>query len=81
MSQRPYRLVSGIAYPGVIRGDNPTRTITAQHDNRHELYHDPAIKLSEADLQRIGELKGKPICFEHEPGVVPEVRFVCCPED
>lgn len=64
---RPYKLFSGVAYPCVIRGDNPTREVTASNYNdREETYYDPAIKLSEADLGRIGSLSGKPICFEHD---------------
>lgn len=67
---RPFKRIWGIAYKNVLKGDNPTQEVTASQHDRDQLYNDPAIRLSEADLQRFKSLKGKPICREHDPNVV-----------
>jgi Caudovirus prohead serine protease len=82
MTERPFKLFSGIAYPNVLPGDNPTRAIQADlNDPARNYYHDPAIKLSRADLERIGSLSGKPICFEHKKDiVVGQIQRAWCDE-
>ena len=63
---RPFKRIWGVAYKNLIRGDNPTREIVASRGNRDQLYNDPAIRLSEADIKRFETLVGKPICVEHD---------------
>ena len=67
---RPFKKVWGVAYTNVIPGDNPTKRVTAHMGDRQQLYNDPAVRLSQADLERFKSLKGKPICREHDPNVV-----------
>jgi len=59
-----------MAYPRLIKGDNPTREIHANLSNPHEVYQDLAIRLSEADYKRMGGLKGKKVCVEHDENIV-----------
>jgi len=68
--ERPYKRIWGIAYKNVLKGDNPTKHVTASQKDRDALYNDPAIRLSEGDLERFKSLKGKPICREHDRSVV-----------
>ena len=72
---RPFKRIWGVAYKNVLKGDNPTRRIVADRLDRNQLYNDPAIRLSEADIQRFKTLVGKPICVEHdEDEVVGEIH-------
>lgn len=69
-SQAPkdYYIVRGRAYPSVIRGSNPTDRI--DHDSltsRQKLYHHPAVKLSDDDLDKFNGTEGYPLCIEHKP--------------
>ena len=65
MSKRPYRLIHGVGYPYLMKGDNPTRVVQADMQDRHGLYYDQAIMLSEGDLERFGGIVGKPLRVEH----------------
>jgi hypothetical protein len=70
-----YYVFTGRAYPRVVRGENPTRQITSDRTNRDSFYHDPAVKLSDADLNRFDGTEGAPLCVEHDPAnVVGYVR-------
>jgi hypothetical protein len=60
-----YAIVKGRAYPEVLAGANPTRNIKADIGNREEFYRDPAVKLSDDDLDAIDGATGAPICYEH----------------
>lgn len=63
--QGQYAIIKGKAYPQVIEGDNTTRTLTASLHDRRQLYNDPAVRLSEADLTAFNGTEGAPLCFEH----------------
>lgn len=56
---------AGRAYPRVIRGSNPTRQITSDRTNRDSFYYDPAIRLSDTDLDKFQGTEGAPLCVEH----------------
>lgn len=62
--KRPYRVISGPAYPGLQDPASQTREITANLDDPMEYYHDESIKLSD---DQVKEFIGKPICVEHHP--------------
>lgn len=66
--EKDYRIIVGTAYPNLVRGDNITRQITADIGNRDEYYYDDAIRLSEADVKAFNNLKGYPLCVEHDEG-------------
>ena len=65
-NSRPFYQFSGPAYPQILRGDNPTREVRADLEDRNEFYYDSAIQLCEADLERFVSLDGKPLCYEHD---------------
>lgn len=56
---------AGLAYPRVMPGANPTTRVTSHPADRDSFYHDPAIMLSDADLDRFNGTEGKPLCVEH----------------
>lgn len=60
-----YCLVTGKAYPEVKAGKNATTTVHAHIKDREAFYHDPAIQLSEADMDDIDGATGAPLCVEH----------------
>ena len=60
-----YAIITGKAYPQVKAGKNDTTTVTAPLRDRHAFYHDPAVQLSEADLDAIEGASGAPLCVEH----------------
>lgn len=62
--KRPYRIISGPAYPGLQDPKYQTREVTANLDDPMEYYHDESIKLSD---DQVKEFIGKPICVEHHP--------------
>ncbi len=61
-----YAIVKGRAYPEVVKGKNATKTVKANHTDRKAFYNDPAVKLSDADLDEIDGAEGAPLCFEHD---------------
>ncbi len=61
-----YAIVAGTAYPRILPGKNPTTRIKASLKNKQAFYHDPAVKLSQADLDDINGTEGAPLCFEHK---------------
>lgn len=67
---RTYKKVWGVAYTDVLPGENPTKEVTARMDDRHALYNDLAVRLSQADIHRFKSLQGKPICREHDSETV-----------
>jgi hypothetical protein len=65
-----YAIIKGKAYPQITLGTNPTRTVSAPLPHhgpaaREAFYNDPAVKLSEADLDDIDGATGAPLCVEH----------------
>ena len=68
--KRPYRLIHGVAYPPLKAGKNDTQIIRSKLSDRHALYRDDAMRLSEHDLERLNGLRGKPICVENDRDLV-----------
>lgn len=60
-----YAIITGKAYPQVKAGKNDTKTVTAHIQDREAFYYDPAVQLSEADLDDIEGANGAPLCVEH----------------
>ena len=58
-------VVSGRAYPEVLAGKNPTDIVTSNVTNREQFYRDPAIKLSDENLDECNGAEGLPLCVEH----------------
>jgi hypothetical protein len=70
-----YFLFAARAYPNVVKGKNATDIVTTVYRDRDAFYHDPAAKLSDADLELFNGTEGAPICVEHKRGkVVGDVR-------
>lgn len=61
-----FAIVKGKAYPKIVPGKNVTRQVKANLANRREVYHDPAITLSQEDMESINGAQGAPLCFEHK---------------
>lgn len=59
-------LLMGRAYPDVARGGGRSMRINSDTSNRNAFYHDPAVKLSEHDLNSIDGANGAPICYNHD---------------
>ena len=77
-----YALVTGKAYPQVKAGKNETNQVKAPIHNRQAYYHDPAVQLSEADLDAIEGAAGAPLCVEHnKEDVVGHVHHSWIDED
>lgn len=72
-----YFLVTGRAYPKVIKGANPTKRLQSDpNGERKAFYNDPAAKLSEADLDDFNGTEGMPLCVEHNTkDAVGDVRL------
>lgn len=60
-----YAIVHGRGYPRVLKGKNPTNQITAPSRDREQLWRDPAVVLSDADLDDCNGAQGVDLCFEH----------------
>jgi len=56
---------AGRAYPKIQRGSNSTTRITSDTFDRDSFYNDPAVVLSDADMDRFQGTEGKPLCVEH----------------
>lgn len=56
---------SGRAYPEIVQGKNSTKIVTSKIDDRSSFYNDPAIKLSEENMDEFNGTEGMPICVEH----------------
>ena len=65
-----YYVFSGRAYPRIRPGANPTRQIEADRTDRQRFYRDPAVDLSDADMDAFDGAEGSPLCVEHEPADV-----------
>jgi hypothetical protein len=60
-----YAIVHGRAYPRVLKGKNPTNVITAPTRDRELLWRDPAVVLSDNDLDECQGAQGVDLCYEH----------------
>lgn len=60
---RPYRLISGLAYPKLERAATQATAISSDLEDPNSFYYDPSLKLSEKDMN---QFVGKPICVEHK---------------
>jgi hypothetical protein len=56
---------AGRAYPKIQRGSNSTTRITSDTFDRDSFYNDPAVVLSDVDMDRFQGTEGKPLCVEH----------------
>lgn len=63
MSRKGWHYFVGKAYPGILKGDNPTKRITTPLSK--QVYHDPAVKLSDRDMRDFNSFTNFPICYEH----------------
>lgn len=61
-----YAIVHGRAYPRVLKGKNPTNRITAPTRDREMLWRDPAVVLSDADMDGCAGGQGVDLCYEHD---------------
>ncbi len=65
-----YFYFTGRAYPVVATGKGTTNLVTSDLTDRQSFYYDPAIQLTDADLQSIKGTQGAPLCIEHQPHIV-----------
>lgn len=63
-------VVSGRAYPEVLAGKNPTNIVTTNIRDREQFYRDPAVKLSDENLDNCNGAEGLPLCVEHDTNKV-----------
>ncbi len=71
----------GKAYPGILRGENPTKKITSNPFSK-DIYHDPAVKLSDRDMRDFKSFNNFPICYEHKKhDVVGEISHAYVDEN
>jgi hypothetical protein len=61
-----YYVFAGRAYGRVTPGSNPTLQITSDRRDRERFYRDPAVTLSDADLDAFNGTEGSPLCVEHD---------------
>ncbi len=60
-----YFYVTGRAYPKIVQGSNATKIVTNPVHDRERFYNDPAIKLSEENMDQFNGTEGAPLCVEH----------------
>jgi 6-pyruvoyl-tetrahydropterin synthase len=63
MSNKRYRLISGIAYPDLYQGKNQPIKISSSLSDPQKYYKDKALRLADGDCH---EYIGKPIYVEHK---------------
>lgn len=77
-----YAIVHGRAYPRVQKGENQTNRISAPSLDREHMWRDPAIVLSDSDLDQWDGAQGANLCFEHnEADVVGVVQHTEVADD
>lgn len=64
-SSGQFFVFAGRAYPKVWKGDNPTDTVRARVEDREAFYRDPAVVLSDANLDAFNGGEKTPLCLEH----------------
>ena len=65
-----YYVFAGRAYGRVKRGTNATTMISSDRGDRERFYRDPAVVLSDADMEAFNGTEGSPLCVEHNPSDV-----------
>lgn len=65
-SNGTYFVFAGRAYPSVQEGTNTTNVVSADQRNREAFYRDPAIVLSDYDLNAFQGAEKAPLCLEHD---------------
>jgi len=65
VKEAKWYVFAGRAYPRVQKGSNTTTRVTSDSYDRDAFYNDPAVVLSDADLDRFNGTEGKPLCVEH----------------
>jgi hypothetical protein len=63
--QTKWYVFAGRAYPRIQKGNNTTTRVTSDTYDRDAFYNDPAVVLSDVDLDRFNGTEGKPLCVEH----------------
>lgn len=63
--KKKWLVVTGRAYPRIHPGKNTTDQATSSEYNREAFYNDPAIVLSDADMNAHNGAEGMPLCVEH----------------
>lgn len=58
-------LFTGRAYPQVVEGSNKTRFVTSSRKDREAFYRDPAVVLSDENMDQFNGTEGAPLCVEH----------------
>jgi len=71
-----YFVVTGRAYPDVLRGANPTSVLASEPRDRQRFYHDRAMVLSDANLDQFNGTQGAPIWEEHGARGKHQVGYV-----
>lgn len=66
MQSKDYRIIVGIAYPNLVLGENRTNIVKANVSDTDSYYYDDAVRLSERDVKAFNNLKGHPLCVEHD---------------
>lgn len=66
--EQKWYVFAGRAYPRVVQGSNKTTRVTSNINDRDDFYNDPAVVLSDADMDRFKGAEGKPLWVEHQPG-------------
>lgn len=61
-----YFVFAGRAYPGVVEGKNKTNIVRADSRDREAFYRDPAVVLSDANLDAFNGTEKAPLCLEHD---------------
>jgi len=65
-----YYVFTGRAYGSVKAGANATTLVTSDRRDRESFYRDPAVVLSDADMEAFNGTEGSPLCVEHDRGDV-----------
>lgn len=60
-----YAIVKGKAYPSLEPGRHPTGQVNSLPAQPSHFYHEPAVKLSEGDLDDLEGVDDIPLCYEH----------------
>lgn len=80
--QKKFFYFTGTGYPSVEKGANKTQLVTSNRESRESFYHDPAVKISDANLDEWNGIQGYPLCIEHNDAVVVgEVKHTWLSDD
>jgi len=77
--ERKFRVISGVAYPHLVREKRQSRVIKANLSNPHDYYYDDSVRISEDEMSAF---VGKPICVEHNRDIeIGQVTHVFADKD